>query len=309
MGAEGSGDDVQKRGVMHLSQTEPYPSPPQHADSAQRPGQGHDRGMRKGRAWEGEHGAGHAGGYHGQDQHPPQAGYAGVLDLRRDEPGEHQAEHRREQGRPHGRRHPPTAGQEHRQCARHRPDSHRDDVLGAGHRHQEAASVPGHRQPPGRLVGAQEERAESVERPQAERKEQQHEGQQQPARVQFERSRQADALARRGGTSDNQPAQVGGQDHPDDGYRQEPGVDVSDERPHAATMPSGAPGGPPPQVGAVGKGLRLRLARGGLRARGAPECHWRPSSMARTPSSTLSIRVSRPTRSTWVAASSTISGS
>ena len=71
MGAEGSGDNVEKRGVMQLSQTEPYPSPPQHADSAQYPGQGRDRGMRERRAWEGEDGAGHADGCPGQDQRPP----------------------------------------------------------------------------------------------------------------------------------------------------------------------------------------------------------------------------------------------
>ena len=47
MGAEGSGDDIEKRSVMHLSQAEPYPPPLQHADDAQHPGQGCDRGMRR----------------------------------------------------------------------------------------------------------------------------------------------------------------------------------------------------------------------------------------------------------------------
>lgn len=108
-----------------------------------------------------------------------------------------------------------------------------------------------------------EERTEPVERTEHKCGKQQHEDQQQPARVQIEQS-QTDVPARRGGTSDDQPTQVRGQDHSNDGDRQEPGVDIAYERPRPATMPSGTARSPPPQISAIGKGLHLRPGRGGL---------------------------------------------
>ena len=110
-------------------------------------------------------------------------------------------------------------------------------------------------------MGAQEEWTEPTERADPEYQQQHRQSQHQPPRVKIEHSEIGSFLARRRGPGSNQPAQVRNQDRSDDDNRQKPGVDVTHECPHTATVPASASPGPSPQLGPVGEGGHPRPGR------------------------------------------------
>ena len=148
---------------MHLSQAAPGPPPSQHSKEGQHAGQQGDRRVAEQGAREGQHHTRQACCGPRRDETTPQRLDITVKNLGLDEFGEDQASPGRKQGRPRDGGEPATSGRHRREHARRGSHGGRDEVLDAGHRHQETAPVSRHGQPPGRLVGAQEKWAEPAE--------------------------------------------------------------------------------------------------------------------------------------------------
>ena len=148
---------------MHLPQAAPDPPPSQHGQGGQQPGQEGDRRVPERGAREGKGHTGQACCGPRQDEKAPQWLDTAAKDLGLDELGEDQAGPGRHQGRPRRGGDPAASGRHGREHAHGGSRGGCDEVLDAGHRHQETSPLPGHGQPPGGLVGAQEQRAEPAE--------------------------------------------------------------------------------------------------------------------------------------------------
>ena len=148
---------------MHLLQAGSGPPPSLHGEDGQHPGQEGDRRVAEQGAREGKRHAGQARSNPRQDEKTAQWLDTAVKDLGLDELGEHQAGPGRKQGRPSRGGDPAASGRQRWEHAHRGSHGGRDEVLDAGHRHQETGPVSRHGQPPGGLVGAQEEWAEPAE--------------------------------------------------------------------------------------------------------------------------------------------------
>ena len=148
---------------MHLTQAASGPPPSQHGQEGQHAGQEGDHRVAEQGAREGNHHTGQECCGPRHDETTPQPLDIAVKNLGLDELGENQAGPGRRQGRPRDGGEPAASGRHRREHARRGSHGGRNEVLDAGHRHQETAPVSRHGQPPGRLVGAQEERAEPAE--------------------------------------------------------------------------------------------------------------------------------------------------
>ena len=145
---------------MHLSQVASGSPPSQHSQEGQHTGQEGDRRIAEQGAREGQHHTGQACCGPRRDETTPQRLDIALKNLGLDELGEDQAGPGRHQGRPRHGGDPATSGRHRREHARRGSHGGRDEVLHASHRHQQTAPAPGHGQPPGGLVGTQEEWAE-----------------------------------------------------------------------------------------------------------------------------------------------------